>query len=219
MQENIDSYFHYCKNVKDESDNNINKKVSFINTFLIYCNDIIKNELNVSKFRIVKSKMKVINPMKSLTVKQMEQCREFYRADFEKLYIIEMFYETGITDDELAKLKYNNFDIVSRSFEVDGKKIKVSHKLANIIETIRNSKVFKNNYYAITLLEHIKEDLQELGIENINPQDFKKTRKNMMFKCPQCNKEYEANVENWCAKQFRNDGEFWIICRVCGEEE
>lgn len=36
---------------------------------------------------------------------------------------------------------------------------------------------------------------------------------------PQCSKEYEAVVDNWCAKQFRENGKFWIVCRRCGEEE
>ena len=43
--------------------------------------------------------------------------------------------------------------------------------------------------------------------------------KNMMFMCPQCNKRYEAVVENWCAKQYRKEGSFWIVCRSCGEEK
>lgn len=50
----------------------------------------------------------------------------------------------------------------------------------------------KSNEADRILRRTIKLIIQEIGIENINPQDFKKTRKTMMFICSQCNKEYEA---------------------------
>ena len=179
----------------------------------------MENEVDLDKYRIRKADKKVKNPMKSLTIKQMEQCRGLYSDNLEKLYIIEMLYETECTDDDLVELTYDSFDFIERCFTYRGKKISVSHNLANIIEKIKHSKVFTSKYHVMTLLEHMKDELQEIEIININPQDFKKTRKNMLFKCPQCNKEYEAIVDNWCAKQFRKKGNFWIICRRCGEEE
>lgn len=218
-QKNIDRYFEYCKAEKNEKDTNINKRVSFLKSFLSYCGNIIPEKLDVGKFRINKAKMKVKNPMKALTIKQLEQCRELYRDNLEKLYIIEMLYETECTDDDLVELTYTSFDVIEQCFRHNGKKISVSHTLTNIIEKIKYSKVFSNKYHVMTLIEHMKEELQEIGIENIKPQDLKKTRKMMMYKCPECNKEYEAIVENWCAKQYRYDGKFWIVCRRCGEEE
>lgn len=217
-QINIDEYFARCKE-KKESDNNILTRVNYLKNLIEYYKEVLENEIDLERYRISKAEIRKKNPMKSLTVKQLEKCREYYKDDFERLYIIEMFYETGITDDELVQLTYDKFDAISQSFEVKGKRIKVSQNLANIIEKIRYSKVFQNNYHVMTLLEHIKVELEEIGIENINPQDLKKTRKTMMFRCPQCDKEYEAIVDNWCAKQFRKNGNFWIVCRICGEEE
>lgn len=217
-QQNMDAYFEKCRQ-KKEADNNIIARVNYLKNMFDFYSSSIKNKIDFDKYRISKSKIKMKNPMKSLTIKQLEQCRNFYCNDMEKLYIIEMLYETGFTDGDLVELTYDKFDVVNRSVELNGKKVVVSQNLANIIEKVKNTKVFTNKYYVMTLLEHIKDDLVNIDIENINPQDLKKTRKNMMFMCPQCNKEYEAVVENWCAKQYRKEGNFWIVCRSCGEEK
>lgn len=194
-------------------------RVNYLKNMFDFYRDSMKNEIDIDKYRISKSEIKMKNPMKSLTIKQLEQCRDLYCDDMEKLYIIEMLYETEFTDGDLVELTYDKFDVVDKSFDFKGKKVMVSQNLANIIEKVKYTKVFTNKYYVMTLLEHIKDELINIDIENINPQDLKKTRKNMMFMCPQCNKKYEAIVENWCAKQYRKEGNFWIVCRRCGEEK
>lgn len=217
-QKSMDIYFENCGQKKG-ADNTLMTRVNYLKNMFDFYKGTVESEIDFDKYRINKMEIKMKNPMKSLTIKQLEECRGFYRDDMEKQYIIEMLYETEFTDRDLVELTYDKFSVVDRSFDFNGKKIVVSPNLANIIQKVKNTKIFTNKYYIMTLLEHIKDDLANIDINNINPRDLKKTRKNMMFKCPQCNKEYEAVVDNWCAKQFRNDGRFWIICRACGEEE
>ena len=123
-QRNIDEYFASCKE-KRESDNNILTRVNYLKNLFEYNKDVLINEIDLERYRISKAEIRKKNPMKSLTVKQLEKCREYYRNDLEKLYIIEMFYETGIIDDELVQLTYDDFDIIAQSFDFRGKKIKV----------------------------------------------------------------------------------------------
>lgn len=217
-QKSMDIYFEKCRQ-KKEADNTIISRVNYLKSMFDFYKGTVENEIDFDKYRISKTEIKKKNPMKSLTIKQLEACRELYRDDMEKQYVIEMLYETEFTDGDLVELTYDKFDIVDRSFNFNGKKVMISQQLANIIEKVKNTKIFTNKYYVMTLLEHIKNDLENIDIANINPQDLKKTRKNMMFMCPQCNKRYEAVVENWCAKQYRKEGSFWIVCRSCGEEK
>ena len=103
--------------------------MNYLKNLFEYNKDVLINEIDLERYRISKAEIRKKNPMKSLTVKQLEKCREYYRNDLEKLYIIEMFYETGITDDELVQLTYDDFDIIAQSFDFRGKKIKVSQNL------------------------------------------------------------------------------------------
>lgn len=86
----------------------------------------VENEIDFDKYRISKTEIKKKNPMKSLTIKQLEACRDLYRDDMEKQYVIEMLYEIEFTDGDLVELTYDKFDIVDRSFNFNGKKVVIS---------------------------------------------------------------------------------------------
>lgn len=131
-----------------------------------------------------------------------------------------MFYNTKFNKEDLKKITYSNFDIIDRSFNFNGKKEYVPSKLADIIEKLKNDPILTRNYDVDYIIEQMKEELKKYGVMNFKPKDLIETRKAVYWKCPQCGSEYEAIIDNWCAKQYTENGNLWIVCRKkCGKND
>lgn len=219
-QELIEDYF--ISFLRQESDNTYNARLSYIKRFIEFFSDRMENELDficlrLKKDEIVESELYV---KKSLTAQQIALCRNEYKDDLKKLYIFEMFYYTQFNKEELKNITYSDFDIIDSSISFQGKKAYVPKNLANIIEQLKDDPILSRSYDFDYLIEQMKEELKKYEIMNFKPKDLTETRNAVYWRCPQCGSEYEAVVGNWCAKQYTEDGDLWIVCREkCGRDD
>lgn len=219
-QEIIEDYF--ISYLKQESDNTYNARLSYIKQFIEFFSDRMENELDFNSLRLKKDEIveSELYVKKSLTAQQVALCRNEYRNDLKKLYIFEMFYYTQFNKEELKKITYSDFDIIDSSISFQGKKAYVPNNLVNIIEKIKDDPILARNYDVDYLIEQMKEELKKYGIMNFKPKDLTETRNAVYWRCPQCGSEYEAIIDNWCAKQYTEDGNLWIVCREnCGKND
>lgn len=219
-QEMIENYF--LKDLGNQGDNTYNTRISYIKTFLEFFSDRMENELEINGLRLKKDEVveSELYVKKSLTAKQVALCRNEYKNELKKLYIFEMFYYTQFNKEELKKITYSDFDIIDSSISFQEKKAYVPNNLANIIEQLKDDPILTRNYDFDYLIEQMKEELKKYEIMNFKPKDLTETRNAVYWRCPQCGSEYEAVVGNWCAKQYTEDGDLWIVCREkCGRDD
>ena len=79
----MDIYFEKCRQ-KKEADNTIISRVNYLKSMFDFYKGTVENEIDFDKYRISKTEIKKKNPMKFLTIKQLEACRDLYRDDMEK---------------------------------------------------------------------------------------------------------------------------------------
>lgn len=219
-QEMIENYF--LKDLGNQGDNTYNTRLSYIKKFLDFFSDRMENQLEINSLRLKKDEVveSELYIKKSLTAQQIALCRNEYKNDLRKSYIFEMFYYTQFNKEELKKITYSDFDIIDSSINFQGKKAYVPNNLVNIIEQLKDDPILTRNYDFDYLIEQMKEELKKYGIMNFKPKDLTETRNAVYWRCPQCGSEYEAVIENWCAKQYTEDGNLWIVCREnCGKND
>lgn len=219
-QEDIDEYlFEFIKN---ESDSNYNNRVKYIKGYFEFHKDKLKNDIELSSLLIETKEITTSkNYVKSsLTAEQVALCEEKYQNDLTKLCIFKLLYYTDITTDEIIDLKYSDFDTFDNSFNIGGRKIFVPNSMVELISCLRDAPILSRKFYIDHIVKNMKQELKEVGISNFKPKDMQKTHELLFWRCPQCGCKYEAVVDNWCARQFTDNGKFWIVCREkCGKDE
>lgn len=219
-QEVIENYF--MSYLRNERDNTYNSRYSYIKAFFDYHAEKIANKIEFEGLRLKKSEVNeseffVRNP---LSAKQIALCMDEYKNDLKKLYIFEMFYYTQFTKEDLKNITYSDFDVIEGSFNYNGRKEYVPDNLISVIEQLKEEPILTRYYDVDYIIEQMKEDLRKHGVMNFKPKDLIATRQNVFWKCPQCGSQYEATVDNWCAKQYTEDGNLWIVCRKnCGRND
>ena len=204
----VDEYFEKY----DYEENN--ERVNYLKPFLAFFS---LGNIDIEKFRRKSNKKKVAK-MKRLSAENISEARYKFRNDAKKLFVFEMIYYTEFSMTEIGEIQREHIDYSSRSISYCGKESVLPEKLMAFIQK-NESILFDESFDMTTTIEKIREDLAEYGMDNLTATDGKETRKALFWTCPQCGKQFEAVAENWCVKQYTQDGENWIVCReYCGHE-
>lgn len=216
----IDDY--YMRHLGKEADNTYTNRINHIKSFFLFSKQYIDIEYDFERLRLKSSEMETSekNTMKALTAEQVSLCTQRYKNDITKLYIFKMLYYTNFTKDDITKITYANYDAIDRSFHYKKKHEYISSDLALLVEQAKHLPILNTKSDIGSIMDEMKEELREYNIDNFKPKDLTATKEMTFWKCPQCGSKYEATIENWCAKQFTDDGELWIVCkRKCGKNE
>ena len=217
----IDDYFmKYLK--AGQADKTYTSRIDYIKSFFLFSKKYINIEYDFEQLRLKASEIETSekNTMKALTAEQVSHCMKRYKNDITKLYIFKMLYYTNFTKDDIEKITYANYDAIDHSFHYKKKHEHISSDLALLVEQAKHLPILNRKSDIGSIMDEMKEELREYNIDNFKPKDLTATKEMTFWKCPQCGSTYEATIENWCAKQFTDDGELWIVCkRKCGKNE
>lgn len=218
--EEIDNYF--MKYLGKEEDETYINRLNYIKSFFLFSKRHLNIEYDFEQLRLKASEIETSgkNTMKALTAEQVSLCMQRYKNDITKLYIFKMLYYTDFTKDEITKITYANYDTIDHSFRYNKKHEYIPLDLSLLVEQAKHLPILNSKSDIGSVMEEMKEELKEYNIDNFKPKDLTATKEMTFWKCPQCGSKYEATIENWCAKQFTDDGELWIVCkRKCGKNE
>ncbi|MBE7033318.1 MAG: hypothetical protein E7406_03730 [Ruminococcaceae bacterium] len=136
-----------------------------------------------------------------------------------KQFILEMFFFTPLTIAEIQNYQKEQCLFDNNSIYFKGEKYPVPNTLINLMREMEERNILHGTHYTRGTTEEIQKDLAKFGMEDISSQGAKNTRDAIFWTCPQCGKKYLAIAENWCVKQYTENGENWIVCReICGHE-
>ncbi len=211
-QEIIDNYF---KRYKNENPKSFNSRIFYLMGFFNYFS--LKDNLEIEKFK--KATDNKEKSMSRITAEQISQTREKYKNNIKKLFVFEMMYYTSLSMAEIGKIKLDNLDPVTNTLCYKKKKNPIPKSLINLIQTMHYTGEFDKPHDIMSTIKQMRKELAENGLEKLTATDGRETRKTTFWKCPQCGYEYEAIAENWCVKQYTENGENWVVCRErCGNE-
>jgi len=216
----INDYF--MRHLGKEADKTYTSRIDLIKAFFLFSKKYIDIEYDFERLRLKSSEMETSekNTMKALTAEQVSLCMQRYKNDITKLYIFKMLYYTNFTKDDITKITYANYDAIDHSFRYKKKHEYISSDLALLVEQAKRLPILNTKSDIGSIMDEMKEELREYNIDNFKPKDLTATKEKTFWKCPQCGSKYEATIENWCAKQFTDEGELWIVCkRKCGKNE
>ncbi|WP_126425181.1 hypothetical protein [Brevibacillus marinus] len=199
--------------------NNYNKNVYAISSFYNFLSNKNTLSFDLSQLKnltfrkedVRKEATRLPNP---LTIKQIVQLRELLRltGDYKKTYSFEMVYTYGLELGELEQCTEQNYDISTRTFTLDSKKITVNETIHNLITRHPNLlKVVSANAH-----QYRFQEMGKLIGREIKWQDINATRKRNFFVCPICQNDYENTPDHWVIVKYDNDDTKWIVCRSCG---
>lgn len=117
-----------------------------------------------------------------------------------------LFFE-GVSREVLTQVQIE--DYVDGNIIIGDEFIEVPEKFVSIFEYAQRCK--KNDKYG-QLNPYIKSLGQIVGIDNLMPKDITMSRKEYLFTCPACRKEYLSFYENWKIINGK------IVCLECAEE-
>ncbi len=221
-QDVLDDYLDY-KNYKARS--TYYNNISYLKSFFQF---LFENGYSINfDFDTYRSNAELIdsnpsnsnNAMVNLTPKQISEFYEICKDKPEYRYIVDMKYYTSFSDEEIKNLTLENVDIDNCTIIIDDCVETVPAKLINtIVELNSRGRLGKlNNITTYFNKRNLKPIFQQLGVSNIKSKDItKETKEKLSFRCPQCGNEYEAIVDNWCAVQYVENGQLWIVCARCG---
>lgn len=130
-----------------------------------------------------------------------------------------MFFFTPLTIEEIKKFQKEESVFDDNSIYFQEKRYPVPESLIKLIKEMDESSLLRGTHYTRGTTEDIQKDLSEYGMEDISSQGAKHTRDAIFWTCPQCGEKYLAIAENWCVKQYTDNGENWIVCREkCAHE-
>ena len=208
----VDDYFK--KYDGEESNDSYNNRVGYLKPFFEF---LSLDNIDVNKFRKKPSNKKATK-MKRLKAENISKARYKFRNDVKKLFVFEMICYTGLSMTEIGEIKKEHIDYDSNIVSYYGKESDLPEKLIAFIRE-NESILFDESFDMKTTIEKMREDLAEYGMDKLTATDGKATRKALFWTCPQCGEQFEAVAENWCVKQYTENGENWIVCReYCGHE-
>lgn len=218
-QIDLDNYF--AEYMLEDKQSTFNSRVGYIKDFVKIHKDKLIIELDFDKYLTTKNEIEedMDNVAVPLNSEEIELYREIYYSQPIKLFLFEMIYYTNISLKDLRLLNYNLYNKKEGAFILkNGKEFKVPTQLSPLVERLKDESFFNSNKNYILLINEIKKDLRDNGIlENFKYSNITKTTEESAFiNCPECNEKFEAIVDNWCAKQYYEGGNNWIVCRRCG---
>lgn len=159
-----------------------------------------------------------------LSIKEIIKIRYALRNDYNRLYVFEMFYQYGLTLDEMVLCTDKTYDYTTKTFKLPhGKNIHVNKIIQDIIEKrpkvlnpqtkygYKKRNAYQNNIYDIG---------EKLG-RQLTWHDITDTRGTYFFRCHMCNEIYEGIPENWALREYEEDlyKIKWIVCSSCATKE
>lgn len=135
----------------------------------------------------------------------------------ELLYVFDMRYYTNFENHQIKTLSLTeNVDIQTHTIRFEDEISQVPPEVIENIIALDKAERFGNLLTVNQYIKNMRPILEEYDFENIRPKDIKETRKKCFFECPQCGRSFEATVDNWCGRQYNEDGKIWIVCKECG---
>lgn len=211
-QNEVDGYF---KKFETEAPSTNNSRVSFLKNFLEFFS--LENKVDVEQHKKPTDKSR--KKMTRISAQQISEIRENYKDDTIKRFIFEMMYYTTLSMDEIGRFKIDYFHPENNTISYGKKENKIPKSLAALIQKMHATGEFNNLRDPKSIIDKMKKELKKRGVANLTSTDGNETRKTTFWKCPQCGEEYEAIAENWCVKQYTDNGENWVVCRErCANE-
>lgn len=141
---------------------------------------------------------------------------EEYLNAVKRLFILEMFFNTPLRKEYVKAFQKGDGEFTNNTIHFKDKEYYISNEqLSNLILKVRNMDTFDIEVN----VDHMEKELADYDMGILHPRGAKKTRDAIFWTCPQCGKKYLAIAENWCVKQYTENGENWIVCReICGHE-
>ena len=219
----LEEYFLGCITPKMKP-NTYQTIIDYNKSFFSFACPAIISDIDWETLKLKKDELEPDNPAQSLDARIIDLCRDLY-SDFNfidklrKRFIFEVMLQTDLTSKEIGELNYNNF-----VFKYEGDEItyfletndirSIPKSLYEIATKMNQNSLF--NFDTQTYVSQMKIELKELGVINFKRSDLDKTRETRFMSCPQCGQKYEAVPENWCLRNFYDEGQLWIVCRRCG---
>lgn len=202
--------------------------VSYLSGFFEFLRNegIVPNIFDAEKYRVWASECpdRENTAAQALTAEQVSEIRSHltngsaehpvYR---EFLYVFDMRYYTNFENHQIKTLSLlENVDIQEHAIIFEGESSRVPSEVIDNIIALNNANRLGNLLTVNQYIKNMRPIFEEFDFENIRPKDIKETRKNCFLKCPQCGRKFEAVIDNWCGRQYSEDGKIWIVCRECG---
>lgn len=141
---------------------------------------------------------------------------EEYLNAVKRLFILEMFFNTPLRKEYVKAFQKGDGEFIDNTIYFKDKEYYISNEqLTDLILKARNMDTFDIEVN----VDHMEKELADFDMGILHPRGAKKTRDAIFWTCPQCGKKYLAIAENWCVKQYTDNGDNWIVCReICGHE-
>ena len=144
---------------------------------------------------------------------------EEYIDATKKLFVLKMLFYTPLSQSKIGVFFKTKHQFDENNIYFDGEKYSVPQSLILLLKEMQAQ---ESNYLTLDIKTHITKmriDLAEFNMENLNSKDADKTTETIFWSCPQCGEKFLAIAENWCIKQYTEDGDNWVVCKEnCGYE-
>lgn len=223
----VDDYFIQYSH---QAQSSINNKARFLKPFLSFFP--LKNHISLDSYivepennddKMPRIKAEELSKAKFLYRKVRETTELADNKDYiiatKKLFVLEMIFYTRLSEKNIGKYFKGDMAHDDCSIFFKNNRYFVPKSLINLINEIHGSPKAYETLDVKTAIDSLKDDLSSLNMSNLSSKGAEKTTKTIFWTCPQCGREYEAIAENWCVKQYTENGENWIVCRErCAHE-
>lgn len=159
-----------------------------------------------------------------LSIDEIISIRYALRNDYNRAYVFEMFYQYGLSLDEMVLCTDKTYDHITKIFHLtNGKTIRATSIIQDIIE--KRPKVLnpmtKYGYKKRNAYQNNINDIGEKIGRQLTWYDLIETRATYFFSCHMCNERFEGIPENWALRQYEKDiyKTKWIVCQSCATNE
>ena len=150
---------------------------------------------------------------KSNAAGENEDSIKKYKLATKKLFVLKMFFYTPLRIEYIGDYWKIGLPVEDNAIIFNGKMYNVPLSLIELITEIRESGLIDDPMDMKTILDNLRNELAEFNMGKLDSTGAKKTRDTIFWTCPQCGNIFEAIAENWCVKQYTEDGENWVVCR------
>ncbi len=210
-QSMIDIYFESFEN---EMPNTTNTRVYHLRDFMNFLS--LADNIDFEKYK-KPIDQKEVKKMSRISAEQISAVRDKYKEDPKTLFVFEMILYSPFSNAEIGQFQIDDVDFINNTIYKDGEAYAVPVSLINLIYDMHSTGILYEPHDVMSTINRLRKDMATHGLGKLTAKDGKETRKTLFWACPQCGHEYEAIAENWCVKQYREDGENWVVCRKrCG---
>jgi len=225
-KEILDAYFETRK--QNAARKTFESIVSYLGGFFDFLciKEIIPDIFDAEKYRAWAAECpeREDSAAQALTAEQVSEFRNHlivgsteHPEYMEFLYVFDMRYYTAFEKHQIKTLSLaENVDIQTNTISFGDETIQVPPEVVENIIALDKAKRLGNLLNIDQYIKNMRPILEEYDFENVRLKDIKETSRKCFFECPQCGRRFEAIVDNWCGRQFNENGKIWIVCRECG---